>query len=526
MLARDMFHNEKLAPQTESNGGSFSDSTQVLAGLHPDLAEMLEQFVRISRIPRPSGKEEEIRNYLASVAQQNGWEHKIDATGNIVIYVPGAGAGVDAEPLALQAHMDMVCMPSDMQEIALRRDTRELAGVRKDALTATDTSLGADNGIGIAAMLALARMENLNRPPLELVITVSEETDLSGAFGLDTSLVNARKLINLDTESFGTIYISSAGGRTLDAEWDLQRVHPEPGAKAVRIRLDNFPGGHSGVKINEPIGNPLAILASGLADLTDDVGAENIQLASLNGGVKSNAIPTEAEAVVWIPAGEAAKTAVPDLLSYLAACLREPRWGEVADCREARISITPCENAFPPIEKNQAVRILNSLQAFAVNHGALAYSDSVPGLVETSNNFAIARTDMDRLSISSMARSSRSQEIHDLHEELLDVLSASKARTSLGGEFPSWEADLKDPLLAQVRNVLERTIGQAPGVAGIHAGLECGVLAARIPGLQAVSIGPDVLDPHSTRESLVLDSLHDFWRSLTGIMEDLAQKPA
>ena len=523
-------HAARSTPETDGGPqGSLSFSSPALQGLDPELQDLLAQFVRLTQIQRPSGSEEQIREYLASLAQQNGWEHKVDQTGNIVIYVPGAGMGMNAEPVALQAHMDMVCVPAGMQEIVLRREQRKVEtdgkNESRDLLTADGTTLGADNGIGIAAMLAVACRTEGHHPPLQLVFTVNEEVDLAGAFGLDTSLVTARQMINLDSEEHGIIYISSAGGQSLEAKWRLARVPPQEGARAVKIRLDGFLGGHSGAEIHKPVGNPLVTLLSLLGTLEAELGREAYQLSSLSGGQRSNVIPSEAEAVIWVPADE--KTAagfLPVLLPAMGAWLQRRRI-ELADTRNIRISIEPCGDALFPIEQRQRDEILPVLQAVGDTHGALVFSDTVPGLVETSNNLAILATGVESMSITTMARSSRAGATSELNEHLQNVLRSGGAEVTLGTEFPLWEADPENPLLVQAQQTFERVTGAAPKVAGIHAGLECGVLAGRCPGLKVVSLGPDLLSPHSTREALILDTLPEFWRFFTGLMEDLSRQP-
>ena len=500
------------------NGGGSSGPLpalpldSALQGLHPDLRIMLEQFQKITQIPRASGHEEQMRDYLISLAQENGWAFKADTVGNLVVDLPSTGRGAGAAPIALQAHMDMVCVPEDFPAIRLKRSQREVKGAIRDVLTADGTTLGADNGIGIAAILALALDKSVEHPPLQLVFTVEEETGLTGVFGIDPAMIKADWMLNLDSEEYGTFYISSAGGCRLETEWRLNRVAPSAGQVPIQIELSGFLGGHSGAEIHKPVGNPIKILAAALSNVRQD-----ISLASISGGIAHNVIPTDASAVIWIE-DQNGPFKMSQILSELSEMLPT-----LEGSGRIKISVGPCVDPQTPFpfDPFQSSELLQALSR-EIPHGVLEDSDIVPGLVQTSNNLARIRTGEETVTLLTFARSSREGAITEIHDHIIDRLRNFEvdATHRRGEPYPAWEADLENPLLKQAVSTYQRLHGNEPAVAGIHAGLECGMLAARVPGLKAFSCGPDLLAAHSDREAVVLDTLHPFWQYLKSLLED------
>ncbi|PRQ03587.1 Cytosol non-specific dipeptidase [Enhygromyxa salina] len=484
-----------------------------LIGLEP--AELWRQFDALRQIPRPSLHEAGVRAYLKGLAEREGWDSATDEAGNIVLRVPGRGAGVDSEPLAVQGHMDMVCekrsdSPHDFHTdpIALRRSTRTFQGREREVLQAEGTTLGADNGIGVAAGLALALTPDLVHPPLELLFTADEEEGMSGAFGLDPGLLTARRLINLDAELEGCIYLSCAGGRELHAIWDLNRDERHHGDVPVRVSIQGLRGGHSGVDIHRGRANAIAVLVRLLT--AEGVDLEGVRFASCDGGGRANAIARTVETTLWC-----AKARVHALERALETAGRQIAESMVEVDPELAVGFVelPAEDhdAVPgPVSARTSRAILEALRAQPT--GVLTWSAVIPGLVETSNNLGTISTSGDQLRLVALARSSKDGAVDGFQDRCERTLEASGATVEYHHGFPGWEARVDTELLHQAEAAYEELFERKPVREAIHAGLECGVLGNRVPGLEMIAFGPDIFDAHTPDESLPIDTVEPFWR--------------
>ena len=493
-----------------------------LVGLEPQ--ELWRQFDALCRIPRPSCKEQGVRDYLLSLAERHGWQAITDAVGNVVLRVAGRGRGVDGEPLAIQGHMDMVCeklveVEHDFERdpIRLRRATRELGGREREVLQAHGTTLGSDNGIGCAAALALALTPGLEHPPLELLFTADEEVGMTGAFALDPSLIRARRLVNLDAELEGRIYLSCAGGRELHAAWELDRDHRNPDDVPVRLTVQGLRGGHSGVDIHEGRANAIAVLIALLT--AREVDLEGVRLASFDGGGRVNAIARAAEAVLWVASARTRELA----RGFEAAARRIAETFASVDpdllVGFAELPASEREATPAPISSITGRAILEALRN--QRDGVLAWSPVIPGLVETSNNLGTLVTVDDEIRLIALARSSKAGALEHFQERCERTLEASGARIEYKHWFPGWEARLDTELLRTARASYVALFGREPKLEAIHAGLECGVLNDRVPGLEMIAFGPDIYDAHTPNESLVIDTVEPFWRFFSKLVADL-----
>lgn len=490
-----------------------------LQGLEPRL--LWQQFDAIRRIPRPSLHEELVRKHLRSVASEHGWEVREDRAGNIVLAVPGQGAGKKAPALAIQGHMDMVCAKNPdvahdfhRDPIALHRVELELDGRSCDVLQARGTTLGSDNGLGLAAALALAIDETVDRPPLELLFTSDEETGMSGALNLDAGMIRAKNLLNLDAEEHGSVYLSCAGGRELIGHWELEREKPRPEDVALRVRVSGFRGGHSGVEIHEGRANAIVELLGTLS--APGVELDGVRLASCDGGGRPNAIPRFAQAVLWC-----APSRVQMLVDQLreAAETRRERVAEQDrgfELTVERVDGTECPAPLVAHESRAMLKALSSLP-----DGVIAWSKSIEGLVETSNNLGVIETTQQQLRVVCLTRSSRDGALESVQERMQRTLEASGATSTYQGAYPGWEADLDNPLLARTIAVYEALFGEPPAVKAIHAGLECGILHTQMPSVHMVAFGPEIRNAHTPDEAVVLDTVEPFWRLLSGMARDL-----
>jgi dipeptidase D len=491
-----------------------------LDGLEPQ--ELWRQFDAIRRIPRPSLFEEGVRIYLRGIAETQGWQVRQDAAGNLLLRVPGAGRGRNSAPLALQGHMDMVCEKDPGVEhdfhrdpIQLRRSTKTIDGKPHEVLQAVGTTLGSDNGVGCAAALAIALVPGLDHPPLELLFTADEEQGMSGAMALDPELLSARRLINFDAELEGRVYLSCAGGRELHARWQLDREPRCHDDVALRVSIEGLRSGHSGVDIHEGRGNAIALLIQLLTDRGLDL--EGVRPAHCEGGTRPNVIARQAAMVLWC-----ARSRVEPLTAALTAVadrIREP-YATIEPELQVRITeITDAAAVPDPISAMTGRAIFEALRL--QTHGVLAMSTVIPGLVETSNNLAKLVTTDDELRLVAMARSSRHGAIEVFQDRCERALEASGATIEYHHGFPGWEPKPDTELVVQAKASYRELFQREVIIEAIHAGLECGILGDRVPGLEMIAFGPDIHNAHTPDETLVIDTVEPFWRYAVRLVASL-----
>ncbi len=440
----------------------------------------LEHFSKICEIPRPSKREDRIREYLRTWAEHCGYASKEDAVGNLCVHVP-ATAGREGEfPVVLQAHMDMVCVKTP--ESSHDFDADPIVPVVENGwMRASGTTLGADNGIGIA--LALAACDFPSRPPLDLLFTVDEECGMSGALNFDASIVRGNRVVNLDSEDEGEICLSSAGGCGVTVERPLVRTPSE--FPAFALRISGMRGGHSGVEIHENRGSAVECLFEILSNL----GSANARIVSISGGTASNVIPSTAEAVV--------SASDPTALERVA---RETvaEWKRRFDCPGIRFEIeadSEAAEAFGP-EAFEFVRIVRSVPT-----GVRSMSAKIEGLVQTSGNLGVVRTEGSAVSMTYHLRSSVPVELSDFVEAVRSAFEPSGCRVVSNDPYPGWQQDPESSFVRTLSDSVEAVLGSASKLTAVHAGLECGAIVGRLAeGAEAVSIGPTVVSPHTVEE--------------------------
>lgn len=507
-----------------------SELHPALQGLEP--RPLWERFDEIRRIPRASLNEEGMRQYLEGVAAAQAWKSIRDEAGNLIIYVPGCGAGKRAPALAIQGHMDMVCVKRRDVEHDFASDPIELqrasvefeAGKPSDVLQARGTSLGSDNGVGIAAGLAIALDAELEHPPLELIFTADEERGMTGVENLDVSLISAKRLLNLDAEEHGSIYLSSAGGRDLIGTWGLQREDIAADDLPVHVTLAGLAGGHSGVEIHLGRINAIHLLVKSLTDPAVEL--DGVRLGRLEGGEASNAIPRSADVLLWC-ARHRAEPFIEALIGVveraMEAFLPEDRAGL---CFEARIGereeIEHMQvEAEGPLSAVVTRTVLKSLAH--IPDGVIAMSEALPGLVETSSNLGIVRTREDELEFVTLTRSSKQGGVGSVQERIERRLEAAGASVTYENEWPGWEADLENPLVERVLSVYEDLYDAQPAVKAIHGGLECGFFAQRIPGISMIAFGPEIRNAHTPDEAILVETVPPFYALVRALVRDLCR---
>jgi dipeptidase D len=483
--------------------------SNAIAGLEPTL--VWKYFAEIARIPRCSKHEERMTRYVLDTAKRLGLEATADAVGNVVVRKP-ASPGREAAPMVcLQGHLDMVCEKNKDTKHDFAKDPIEL--VRKgDVLMADGTTLGADNGIAVATNLAIMEDRALVHGPLEFLFTVDEETGLTGAQSLQAGFLRSRILLNLDSEEEGELYVGCSGGRDTTASWALA-TDPVPAAMVAGVvAVTGLKGGHSGMEIHQGRGNAIKTLNRALLVL-DALGA---RVTSLQGGSKRNAIPREAEAAVWLPA-KRWDEAVEAVARFAAAARAEVSTVDP----DLTITLTVLKGARrgKVLKKALQRRILRSISGLP--HGVIKMSADIPGLVETSTNVAVLETGKKAVTLATSQRSSVASEMDDICDTVRAIMELSGAEVSQGDGYPGWKPDLDSPILKLAKRTYKDLYGKEPAVKAIHAGLECGIIGERQPGMDMLSFGPTMTGVHSPDEKLYVETVPKFWDFLLAILKNV-----
>jgi len=484
-------------------------NTNAFAGLEP--RGFWTHFEAITKIPRPSGQEEKMVEYIRSWATARGYQALQDAVGNLCVRVPGRAPFETAPPIVLQSHLDMVCernsgCPYDAAagNIHVIRDG--------DWLYAEGTTLGADNGIGCAAMLYAAEMEDGGRAPLELLFTIDEERGLTGVKNLDPSLIRGRTLLNLDSEDDTLLVVGCAGGCGTTIRWSERREPAPPGWIQTEVHVSGLQGGHSGLEIDKARLNAIRALGRMLQNAAREV---PLRLINLHGGEKTNAIPRECRAVVAYPAAsdQAFRGQIEQTRLDFVAQYRGQDEGLAVRFEQAP---TPA----PPYSQEGTARLLDLL--CSIPTGVIALSPDIPGLVETSNNLGVVRTAGDEVEIRCSSRSSNSQALNEVLNWLHALARMAGATAQKGEGYPGWKPDMSSRALKVTRETYRRLFDAEPGVTAIHAGLECGLIGTRIPGMDMVSLGPELRGVHAPGERVRISSVERFTKLLAAVLTDLS----
>ena len=469
-------------------------------------ATVLSFFKEITAIPRESGHEGPITKYLQDFAAARGLQCKTDKTGNVVIVKPASKGKENVPTLVLQAHQDMVCEKNAGFEFDFLKDPIPYE-IEDGWMIAKNTTLGADDGIGIAACLALLDGD-LPMGRLECLFTISEETGMDGAFALEPGFFDGKTLINLDSEDEGQLFVGCAGGIDTTASFDFHREPLRKGYIVLKIRISGAQGGHSGDDINKERANALRLLMRFLfTELQYD-----FQLIGLDGGNKPNAICREAEALIAVPGDEIdeMKEDVEAFSKLLEAEFASSDPGVRASCEAASTK------DLKPIEEGDAANIIATL--LAVPHGVEQMSVDIPGLVETSSNLAAAHIEGDTLKVITSQRSSVVSELHAMAERVEAAFFLGSFDVEHHGEYPGWKPNLKSHILEVSVESYRRLFNTDPEVKAIHAGLECGLFLEKFPDLDMISFGPTLRGVHAPGEKLELASLDKFVAHLKDVV--------
>ena len=464
-------------------------------------------FEEICIVPRPSKKEEKIRAYLVDFAKQHGLEYKEDEIGNILIKKSATPGMEDRKTVILQSHMDMVCEKNNDTEHDFDTDPIQTY-VDGEWLRAKGTTLGADNGIGVATELAVLAADDLQHGPIECLFTVDEETGLTGAFALKEGFMEGDILINLDSEDEGELFIGCAGGAGTKAEFPCPMEKAPEGYFFFRVAVKGLTGGHSGDDINKGRANANKLLNRYLMQLMQRY---DLRLCMIDGGNLHNAIPREASALCAVPMAEKESVRV-DLNIFLAEVENEYAVTEPNLTMELE-----SESAQPEVMEPEAMkRFLHAI--YAVHNGVYAMSQDMEGLVETSSNLASIKQRDGKLLVVTSQRSSIHSSRKDMSQMVRSAFELGGAVTETGDGYPGWKPNPSSEILKVAVESYERLFGVEPKIKAIHAGLECGLFLEKYPSLDMVSFGPTLRGVHSPDERMLIPTVEKFWLHLLDVL--------
>ena len=468
-------------------------------------------FDTILTIPRASKDEERMRQHVLGAATRAGCDHTVDRAGNVVVRKP-ASAGHEAAPVTiLQSHLDMV--QEKNADVAFDFRTDAIVPRRNgEHLYATGTTLGSDNGIGVATMLAVMDSTDLVHGPLELLFTIDEETGLTGAAQLDADLLAGRRLINLDSEEEGILYVGCAGGGDMRLSLGVTPAGTGSDDRAVTVALRGLKGGHSGCDIHLQRGNAVCLLARAL--WAAHAGTP-FRLARLEGGSAHNAIPREAFATIVAGAADVERVTAAVQAEFEAA---RDEYRSVDP--GMTLAVGDAGDAGPAWDAETTTTVLRLISSLP--HGVEAMSYDIAGLVETSNNVATVTGSNGSLVITTSSRSSIDAALDALRRRIRATGELAGAEVDVRPAYPGWKPNLGSQVLEVVKRVHAEELGSEPEVAAIHAGLECGIIGKKIPGMDMISFGPVIEAPHSPDERVHIDSVGRFYRLLTATLAELA----
>lgn len=485
------------------------------------MENLWKQFEGICSVPHPSGHLDALREHIKNVALSNGLEPECDEEGNVLVRIPATPGKENVPCVILEAHMDMVpqCNADKIHDFT--KDPIKTHIVKKgenpeypdvELVMADGTTLGADNGIGASAMLALMCDKNVAHGPIECLFTVDEETGMSGVNNLRENWIKGKSLFNLDTEAEGELMIGCAGGVNMDASFKYKSdaVIPE-GDVAIEIKLGGLLGGHSGMDIHLGRGNANKLMVRFLKHAIVNF---EVRIAEIHGGSLRNAIPRECTAVVTVP-GDVADELLDEVAYYDELFRFELRGIDEGVKFEAAPTKLPVALVPEEIQDD----IINSVEACF--DGVFRMSPDMPNVVETSSNLALLDTDAQETHVLLLVRSMNEEMKRYLASTIQSVFILGGARVDFSAAYPGWELSQESPLLAKALSVYKETFGKDMKVNSVHCGLECGIIGSHYPALDIISFGPTIHHPHSPQESVEVASVERFWKYLTTLLSSI-----
>jgi len=483
---------------------------KILGHLKPE--SLWNHFEQICSYPRPSKKEGRIADYVMSVGKRNNLETLRDDFGNVLIRKPASPGKEDLAPVVLQGHLDMVAEKNSNVHHDWDKDpiTPYIDG---DWVKAKGTTLGSDNGIGVAAALSVIESKDIEHGPIEALFTLDEETGLFGAQSLKPGFLKAKILLNLDSEEDGTLYIGCAGGQNTYVKFKFKQAEIPLNTTTLELKVTGLRGGHSGLEIHAGRGNAIKIMARLLHELNYKFG---IRLVDINGGSKHNAIPRECFTAIRL-----SSTQVKDAVSYIDDFLNTVKIEYKISEPNLNISVSEIKSRSKVFDKQTAMNLINSL--YAVPNGVIKMSADIENLVETSTNLAVITTKGKAVDIILSQRSSLETEKKDISNSISVLFKLAKADVMQVDSYPGWNPNIDSPILGIIKNVYTELFETEPDVKAIHAGLECGIISERYPEMDMISFGPTIMGAHSPDERVQITTVNKFWHLLINVLKNIPQ---
>ncbi|MEZ5084613.1 MAG: aminoacyl-histidine dipeptidase, partial [Bacteroidales bacterium] len=459
-----------------------------------------KHFYSLTQVPRPSKKEDKIREFIAQFGRNLGLETIVDEVGNVIIKKPATPGMGNRKGIILQGHMDMVPQKNSDKVHDFEKDPIETI-IDGEWVRANGTTLGSDNGMGVAAGMAVLEATNLVHGPIEVLITTDEETGMTGAENLKPGILDGDILLNLDSEDEGELYIGCAGGVDTTAKFTYTEEAVPSGMVAYKVNVIGLKGGHSGLDINLGKGNACLILNKALLNACERYG---IRLSSIDAGSLRNAIPREAFATVVVPAAEEK-----NFVNYIAEADKEAK--EMLKETDPGVSIKVEKTNIPKsvIDVKTQHNFYNAVADCP--NGVIAMDPNMPEVVQTSSNLAIIKSENGVVEIAILTRSAVDAERDIAAAQIAKVFNENGAETAHFGAYPGWKPNVNSPILETMKNVYNNKFGKIPAVKVIHAGLECGILGAIYPHWDMISFGPTIRFPHSPDEKVKIDTVSKYW---------------
>lgn len=486
-------------------------SQNAIVGLKPET--LWQRFFELTQIPRASKKEGKVVQYLKQLANSLNLNFKEDTVGNIVILLPASPGYEQSKTVVLQGHVDMVCEKN--KETVFNFDSDSIKLLREDGwITAEGTTLGADNGIGVAAALSVLTDKNIIHGPIECLFTIDEETGLTGANSLEPGFIKGKILLNLDSEEQNAFYIGCAGGIDTQGDFKIKDIKTPNGYKTFSLVVKGLKGGHSGAEINLGRANAIKILSRTLKELE----SIDYYISYIEGGSKRNAIPREAEATILIknPDIDIAKKIIKNIYNEILSEFKTVDGNLLLKIED--LSDIPAK----VYTKEFSSLLIKTL--LAIPHGVILMSPDIPGLVETSTNLATVTTNAQTVLVGTSQRSSIESAKKYIAESVKAVLDLAGSEVIQGDGYPGWKPNMDSEILRISRRAYKELFNSEPEVMAIHAGLECGILGDKYPGLDMISFGPTITGAHSPDEKVNIHTVEQFYLLLSKILEEIAKQ--
>lgn len=472
-----------------------------------------KNFHSLTQIPRPSHHEDAIQAFMIKFGKELGLETLRDEVGNIIIRKPATPGMEGRKGIILQTHLDMVPQKNSDKVHDFEKDPIE-AYIDGEWVTANGTTLGSDNGMGVAATMAVLESKSMKHGPVEALFTCDEETGMTGAFGLKTGLLKGDILLNLDSEDEGELYVGCAGGTNANVSFTFSKDPVPQGSVAFKLAITGLKGGHSGLEIILQRGNSNKLMNRFMMHAAQKHG---LRLSWIDGGSLRNAIPRESFAIVTLPQANAAR--FKECQSEYAAMYKK----ELASVEpDLKFILEPADLPSDVIDLSTQDRLFRSI--YACPNGVIRMSDDMKGLVETSTNLASVKIVDDKIKVQCLLRSSVDSSQEDLGIMIESVFLLAGAEVVLDGRYPGWKPNMDSPILKTMQGVYQKLYGKIPEIKAIHAGLECGLLGGVYPNWDMISFGPTIRYPHSPDEKVNIESVGKFWNYLVSTLENAPVK--